>query len=221
MLASKSGSCRAVAVLLDRETGLCGADGTTALMLAAQNGKTDCVRLLAEREGGMEDGSGGTALWYAVQGQREECCGVLERVAGEKRELGCRCGGARDLFEAAERGCCGCCRRTIGEAGRTRDDISLNGFGTYRHRTALMVAANNGKTGCVRILAKKEAGMRDGYTWTAMMMAAWQGHLGCVEILAPLEKGMKDDHWGRSARSWAELNGKQSCVDYLSRFPEE
>jgi ankyrin repeat protein len=54
-----------------------------------------------------------------------------------------------------------------------------------------------------------------------MMMAAWQGHLGCVEILAPLEKGMKDDHWGRSARSWAELNGKQSCVDYLSRFPEE
>lgn len=88
-------------------------------------------------------------------------------------------------------------------------------------RTALMFAARWGHLECVRALLDGEGGMRDGHSWTAMMMAAWQGHLGCVEILAPLEKGMKDDHWGRSARSWAELNGKQSCVDYLSRFPEE
>ena len=194
MLASKSGSCRAVAVLLDRETGLCGADGTTALMLAAQNGKTDCVRLLAEREGGMEDGSGGTALWYAVQGQREECCGVLERVAGEKRELGCRCGGARDLFEAAERGCCGCCRRTIGEAGGTRDGYEIQGWGKCNKVTALMVAAGCGKAGCVRMLAGKEAKMQDADGWTALMRAACMGRLDCVEILLDFEAGMQNSN---------------------------
>ncbi len=54
-----------------------------------------------------------------------------------------------------------------------------------------MVAANNGKTNCVKILAEKEARMQDGFGLTALMLAAEEGHLECVKILAPLEKGMQ------------------------------
>ncbi len=54
-----------------------------------------------------------------------------------------------------------------------------------------MVAAHYGKTGCVRILAEKEAGMKDENGWTALILAAMNGHLECVKILAPLENRMQ------------------------------
>ena len=41
-----------------------------------------------------------------------------------------------------------------------------------------MVAAFYGKTGCVRILAEKEAGMKDGGSCTALMLAARGGASG-------------------------------------------
>ena len=53
-----------------------------------------------------------------------------------------------------------------------------------KNRTALMVAAFNGHTGCVRILAQKEAGMKDGSGRTALMMAAENGKVECVNLLA-------------------------------------
>ena len=57
-----------------------------------------------------------------------------------------------------------------------------------------MVAAYYGKTGCVRILAEKEAKMQDEEKRTALMYAAENGHLECVKILAPLEKGMQSNN---------------------------
>ena len=62
------------------------------------------------------------------------------------------CGGASDLFDAAKKGCCRCCIAHLGEAGKTRDDIRLR-WSDSKNRTSLMVAAFNGHTGCVRILA--------------------------------------------------------------------
>ena len=109
----------------------------------------------------------------------------------------CNC-NARDLFDAAERGCAKCCKGFVDQAGTTMDGIYL-GERMCKDRTALMVAAYTRKTECVRILAEKEAGMRDADGMTALMYAAWKGYLDCVQILAPLEKGIKDAN-GRTAK---------------------
>ena len=56
----------------------------------------------------------------------------------------------------------------------------------------MMIAAQYGKTACVRLLMSKEARMQEQtYDGTALMFAASQGHLECVKLLAPLEKGIK------------------------------
>ena len=101
----------------------------------------------------------------------------------------CTC---RDLFDAAEKGCEEHCREYLDQAGQTRDGIWLKGWGTKNNRTALMVAANYGNTECVRVLAQKEAKMKDDSNNTALMFAAGEGHLECVKVLAPLEKEMVD-----------------------------
>jgi len=40
-----------------------------------------------------------------------------------------------------------------------------------------MMASNENKTECVRILAEKESGMKDEAGFTALMMAAYEGHV--------------------------------------------
>ena len=61
-----------------------------------------------------------------------------------------------------------------------------------------MIAVCNGHTDCVKLLLKKEAGMRDKNGWTALMYATEYGHPDCVELLAEREKNMKTTHacWG-------------------------
>ena len=117
----------------------------------------------------------------------------------------------------------------IGQAGETRDDVQLDGLQDRKSRTALMVAAFNGKTECVRILAQKEARMQDWYTDyrkrycktnTALMFAAGEGHFECVKVLAPLEKGMKDND-SHTAKWYASYFNKKDIVNYLNQFPEE
>ena len=123
-------------------------------MVAAGEGHLDCVRLLAGAEGGVADREGRTALWHTMRGideRHRECFGVLNQIEGERKTREyeavqevygeCRCGGAGDLFEAAQRGCCRCSIAHLGEAGRKKDGL-----------TSLMVAAREGHTGCVRIL---------------------------------------------------------------------
>jgi len=53
-----------------------------------------------------------------------------------------------------------------------------------KNRTALMIATFNGHTGCVRILAQKEAGMKDSDGRSALMYAAANGKVECVKVLA-------------------------------------
>ena len=128
----------------------------------------------------------------------------------------CSC-GASDLFDAAKKGCDDCCRRMSGQAGKTRDDIHFDGLTDQKNRTALMVAAFYGKTGCVRILAEKEAKMQDEEKWTALIHAARNGHHECVEILAPLEKGMQNNN-GWTGLMYAAWKGHSECVKILAQL---
>ena len=129
-----------------------------------------------------------------------------------EKESECDC--SKDLFEAAERGCCACCRRTIGEARRTRDGKAYDGWGAQNKETALMVAAVLGKAGCVRMLAGKEAKMQDADGWTALMRAACMGRLDCVEILLDFEAGMQNSN-GETALVLAAKKNKKECVSAL------
>ena len=72
------------------------------------------------------------------------------------------------MFNAAEKGCCSCCWKHFDQAGKTRDDIHFDMWIDAKNRTALMVAAWYGHIGCVRILAQKEAGMKDSDGRTAL-----------------------------------------------------
>ena len=131
----------------------------------------------------------------------------------EERPGRCTCSG--NLFEAAEKGCEDCCRRMIGQAGKTRDDVQLDGLQGRKSRTALMVAAFYGNAECVQLLAEKEAGMQDEDNHTALMCAAEQGHIECVKILAPLEKAMKNEY-GLTALMFAAEYGHPECVKILA-----
>ena len=86
--------------------------------------------------------------------------------------------------------------------------------------TALMYAAQQGYDDIVRILVKKEAGMKDEYGKTALMKAAENGHLECVKILAPLEKGMKNND-GKTALYYTTHSSNKECAQFLWQFPEE
>ena len=181
--------------------------GMSCLMYVAKWGCADLVKVLLEKEKGLRDANGHNARWHAAA----ECKGILAKA----EECSCK-----DLFEAAESGCEEGCRKFASEAGKTRDGVHIINWADAGARTALMVAAFNGHAGCVRLLADKEAGKRDGIGVTALMSAALKGHLECVKILAPLEKGMAD-RGGRKAKYYASQLHRQDCCDYLSRFPEE
>ena len=58
-------------------------------------------------------------------------------------------------------------------------------------RTAFMIAVCNGHADCVKLLLKKEAGMRDKNGWTALMFATYNNRLECARLLAEREKDMK------------------------------
>ena len=167
-------------------------------MLSAKFDHRRSAAVLLDQEMGMADAAGKTAADYAAGG---DCLVLLGQES--------RC---RDLFEAAQKGCEGCCRRLIGQAGQTRD-IHLDSGGA-KNRTALMVAAERGRTECVRVLMEREAGMRDSGGMSALMVAAGRGHEGCVELLVGKEAGMKDNE-GKSALMIASEKGHVECVRVL------
>jgi len=105
----------------------------------------------------------------------------------------CTCGGAADLFDAAQKCCTACSWKYLFQAGETRDNIHFEGWNDRPKRTALMVAAYYGNVDCVKMLAQQEDEMRDAFGNTALMVAAWKGCLECVKILAPLQKGVRNN----------------------------
>ena len=55
-----------------------------------------------------------------------------------------------------------------------------------------MLAAEDGNSDIVRVLAEQEKKSRDDSGKTALMHAAEHNHLDCVKILAPLEERLQD-----------------------------
>ena len=175
----------------------------------------------------MKDSDGRTALWYSMallDEKHRECFEVLNQIEEERKDYdlvqeirkGCKCGGANDLFDAAQKGCCYCCWKHIDQAGKTRDDYKIPNWGTYSGVTALMVAAAYGKASVVRMLLGKEGGRHETtYGYTAMMFAASNGHTECVRLLADKENGMKDKY-GYTALMYAAWKGHLECVKILA-----
>ena len=151
----------------------------TALIIAAKNNEKDCVTLLLDHEKNMKDNNGHNARWHAT----DECKELLAK------EEECTC--SKDLFEAAENGCDKCCRKYINQAGKTKTHKIKNT--EYKGVTALMLAATNGYTKCVELLAEKEARMQDSNGWTALMFAAKSGHLDTVKALADREIRLRNN----------------------------
>ena len=97
------------------------------MMIAVLEGYSDIVQLLLEKQKGKKDNEGHTALYYTMYGNsegHEKCYQLLNKIEAERktadydalqeiRQAKCTCGGAKDLFEAAEKGCCACCRKYI------------------------------------------------------------------------------------------------------------
>lgn len=88
---------------------------------------------------------------------------------------------------------------------RTNDK---NGF------TGLMIAARNGYTEIVELLANHEAKMLDNRDRTALMYAAEYGHIDAVRILLDYECGIK--YYQRSSLALAAGNGHVEIVKLLA-----
>ncbi|TNJ28788.1 Kinase, NEK [Giardia muris] len=80
--------------------------------------------------------------------------------------------------------------------------------------TALMLAAREGHTECVRLLSNEEGRMQDQKGMTALMYAARNGRLGAVELLMGSEAGLVTKN-GMTALILAANNGHVEIVRLL------
>ncbi|TNJ27016.1 Ankyrin repeat protein 1 [Giardia muris] len=246
MLAVQEGSTACIRTLLEGEARLQNEKGCTALMLAAERRGTPAVTIqeLADREAGMTNKAGETALMIAAQQNFTECVRILQRV-----ESGYQNRRGRTALELAlEAGAMDAARMLLTTEApypdsvmsfSTSDDLTelmqaaeINdialvyvrmreqaGGRDSNGRTALMIAAERGYTGIVRLLAEQEARMQmHGKDWkngaTALMLAAGRGHTNAVACLAEREIGMTNKE-GRTALMFAAWNGHADCVRIL------
>ena len=88
-------------------------------------------------------------------------------------------------------------------------------------RTALLVAAKNGKTEIVEMLANlgADANVSDGYGRTALPLAAENGKAETVEMLANLGADVNaSSRYGQTALMLAAKNGKAKIVEMLANL---
>lgn len=246
MFAVQEGSMGCVRVLLEGEARLQNGKGCTALMIAAEkrSSPASMIQELAEKEAGMTNKAGETALMIAAQQNFIECVRVLQGV-----ESGYQNRRGRTALELAlEAGAMDAARVLLATEApyadsvmsfSTSDDLTelmqaaeINdialvyvrmreqaGGRDSNGRTALMIAAERGYTGIVRLLAEQEARMQmHGKDWkngaTALMLAAGRGHTDAVVCLAEREVGMTNKE-GRTALMFAAWNGHADCVRIL------
>ncbi|EFO65685.1 Kinase, NEK [Giardia lamblia P15] len=231
MRAAARGHAEVVELLLEKEGGMQTSDGRTALMIAAENNHSGCVRLLLEEEGGMETSglfvNGKTALMSAAQSGHPDCVKLLlEREGGMKDS-----NGWTALMYAAENGHLDCvrllvdrerdasgwtslmCAAFLGDADAVRNNLQQAGMKDNYGQTALMWAARNGHSECVRLLVEKEGGMKNSSGWTALMKAICNNRIGCVRLLAEWERGINRGELLNIARR----NGNREIMAILSK----
>ncbi|TNJ30267.1 Ankyrin repeat protein 1 [Giardia muris] len=115
-----------------------------------------------------------------------------------------------ELIQAAMRGDVEGTRRHLHEALSR----GFNGM------TALMHAAENGHSECVKLLLDKEGREQDRNGWTALMFAARRNHIECVRLLqreATLRTSRKTDETlpGSTALIIAARYGRAECIRLL------
>lgn len=105
---------------------------------------------------------------------------------------------------------------TVGELLASGARVNLHEKGLY---SALMLAAGNGHTDVVRVLAEAGATLDDREItrgWTALIWAAQRGHQDTVALLLALgaDPASRDEH-GRTALDWALLGGHREVAALL------
>ena len=157
--------------------------GHTALTLAARCGHAACVSaLVASRavDPNLADNEGNTALALAAQVGSARCVWELLRHPGVDMRSA--------IAAAAKHGHAECLRQLLDAAPAAADCANA---ADERGETALMLAADNGHTACVRMLAARdgvgagEAGGDGGRGRgrNALMLACKRGHVECIRAL--------------------------------------
>ncbi|EET02674.1 Hypothetical protein GL50581_61 [Giardia duodenalis ATCC 50581] len=224
MMAATRGYAEVVRLLVEHEGGMKDNAGWTALMFATKSGYADCVELLAEKEARMKDEDGHTALVHAARAGHREAAELL--MEHEKDVTGWTM-----LM----------CAAALGDTDMVSQHLDERGQTDKQGRTALILAAQNGRDEVVKFLMKHESGV-SGWTSlictaylgdvdavrdnlhekgckdidgkTALMWAARQGHTEVVRLLGEHEGGVQDSN-GMTALMWAAHNGHTECVKLL------
>ncbi|MBM3198838.1 MAG: hypothetical protein FJZ58_06250, partial [Chlamydiae bacterium] len=181
-------------------------DGKTVLILAAENGKLNIVQYLVGDERvdlDAKDNDGRTALMLAEENGKLDIVQYLEGFTASLKKF----------FEAAGNGDL----KTIQEGLNQRVPINAKG---YYCRTALMLAAENGKLDIVQYLAEKDGidlNAKDALGSTALMLAVENG-LDIVRYLAEkdgIDLNAKNKS-GLTVLMLAAAGGHLDVVQYLA-----
>ncbi|HET9643368.1 MAG TPA: ankyrin repeat domain-containing protein, partial [Burkholderiaceae bacterium] len=118
------------------------------------------------------------------------------------------------LHRAAGQGCDQVLNELVSKVPTTIDNANFEG------QSALIVAAGEGKTNCVRILLQHNAhaDLQDNFGMTALMYAATNGHLPVVQELlkADIDFAAKDE-FGLNALHHAAAAGRTDLIEILVR----
>ena len=224
MIAAERGYTEIVTALAPHEKGLTDSSGNTALMFAASNAHIETVRMLVEHEKGARDSHSRTALMTAAQRGGLEMVKILaEHEKGMTDEdghtalvLAARAGHREtaELLMEHEKDVTGwtmlMCAAALGDADMVSQHIGERGQKDKQGRTALILAAQNGRDEVVKLLMKHEGGASG---WTSLIYAAYFGDVDSARDNLH-ERGRKDDV-GMTALMWAVRREHKGVVKVL------
>lgn len=164
-------------LLIDRESGHQDKIGCSALMIAVKKGLIGLAEALIPYEAGLRDKDGDTALMTVVK------AGILESLYS-----------AMDSDLAADNtGRCFPSHMYVEQINKLTGVIRIllgieGGMKNNEGKTALMLAAEQGKNKILVELISREARLHDTYYRTALMIACEANNVEAVHLLVPHEK---------------------------------
>lgn len=201
-----------VKLLAPVEAGKKNSNGETALMIAAKLDYIDAVYCLLNAEAGIMTKDGQTALAFALEAGNLQTAEILARRETPSTDdiLPHDGKSCTELMQAAE----------LNDIVQVYSLLAKQAKLTDRNgRTGLMIAAERGYLGIMRLLIPYEAKMQmTGRGWnngtTSLMLAASKGNLEACRMLLPVEGRMQNKE-GRTALMFAAWNGYTDCVKLL------
>lgn len=201
-----------IKLLAPVEAGKQNSNGETALMIAVKLDYADAVYYLLNAEAGIMTKDGQVALAFALEAGNMRIAELLAPKESLNTDdiLPHDGKSCTELMQAAE----------LNDIVQVYSLLNKQAKLTDRNgRTGLMVAAERGYLGIMRLLMPYEAKMQmSGRGWnngtTALMLAANKGNLEACRILLPIEGRMQNKE-GRTALMFAAWNGYADCVKLL------